>query len=137
VDLARGATFDQVVLVLLAAAGLATTRVRVKVLQGARDDPGTRNKIVHVAGLQPDNPAHLVGGKLSLVDEAVKRPQSYAQPGAGLGSPDPFDGFCRYWLILPGWRTTAVSQYFFAGFIQDSPSTFVFVESQPSAQIRQ
>jgi hypothetical protein len=119
VDLARGTVLDQVVVLVLAAARLGTTRVRVKVLQGAGDDPGAGDEIVDIAGLQTDNAAHLVGGKLSFVDEAVKGAKSYAQPCARFGGADPFDGFCRYSVILPGWRTSAVSQYFFAGFIHN------------------
>ena len=115
----EGTAFGQVVLVVLAADRLGTTRVRVKVLQGAGYDPGTRNEIVDVAGLQPDDPAHLVGGKLPFVDEAVKGAESHAQPCARFGGADPFDGFCRYWFILPGLPTSAVSQYFFAGFIHN------------------
>jgi hypothetical protein len=102
---------------VLASRRLDTPWVGVKVLEGPGRDPGPGNELVDVVSLQAYDAAHLVRGQLALVNKAVEGAQGHAEPGAGFRGSDPFDGVCRYRVILPGLAVAAVSQYFFAGFI--------------------
>src|SRR5688572_18472095 len=65
--------------------------VRVEVLERARLDPRAGDERVDVGSLQPDHPAHAVGGELALVDEPVEGPGGDAQPPRRLLGRKPLD----------------------------------------------
>ena len=64
-------------------------------LETAGRDAHAIDEGVEVGGLEADNPSHLVGGELPLVDESVERAQCHPEPLAGLPSPHPLDQFAH------------------------------------------